>query len=169
MYTGGRFTITGGGPDIWGLVDGFHFVYQPWSGDGEIFARVAQFEYGARCSKACVMFRETLDPASVNVTASLEIDNLIPGQDVLCVHHRAATEDTSSTLCHIAPYRAPQWIRLVRQGNVFRASVSPDGATWVAACADTLPMARDVFVGLSVTSHDTTKLSTAVFEGVEVR
>jgi hypothetical protein len=57
----------------------------------------------------------------------------------------------------------------VRTGDIFTTSLSADGAVWTRECIDTIAMARDLYVGFDVTSHDTTKLSTAVFEGVTVR
>jgi len=34
------YTISGSGTDIWDFADGFHYLYQPWTGNGEIIARV---------------------------------------------------------------------------------------------------------------------------------
>jgi regulation of enolase protein 1 (concanavalin A-like superfamily) len=168
MYANGRFTITGGGPDIWNTADRFHFVYQPWSGDGEIIARVADFEYGTLSSKAGLMFRETLDPASVQILVSLRNDSTTQDNDVV-LHHRRTTAGLSFTQCHQYQYRAPQWLRLVRTGNVYTASISADGTAWTTVCADTVVMAVDIYIGMAVTSHDTTRLSTAVYENVTVK
>jgi regulation of enolase protein 1 (concanavalin A-like superfamily) len=167
MYTNGRFTITGGGPDIWLKADGFFFVYQPWSGDGSITAHITDFDYVRNCAKAGLMFRETLDSSSVTIQASIEIDSL--GVHALVVHSRRVTAALSTWDCTVPPYRVPQWVRLARAGDVFTALVSTDGAVWTAACADTVAMARDLYVGFNVTSHDTTRLSYAVFESVTVR
>jgi regulation of enolase protein 1 (concanavalin A-like superfamily) len=167
MYTNGRFTITGGGPDIWNTADGFHFVYQPWSGDGEIVAHITSFEYGHYSCKAGLMFRETLDPSSVNIGASLEIDPM--GRFSFYLHNRKVTADTCNTTCQQYPIIAPQWVRLTRTGNLFSASVSQDGIAWGPECADTIVMSQDVYVGLTVTSHETTRLLTALFQDVSVR
>lgn len=37
-YANGTFTVRGAGADIWGTADGFNFVYQALSGDGQIVA-----------------------------------------------------------------------------------------------------------------------------------
>ncbi len=41
VFVGGSFIVQGNGSDIWDSADGFHFVYQPLNGDGQIVARVA--------------------------------------------------------------------------------------------------------------------------------
>ena len=43
-YSGGTFTVTGGGNDIWADADQFQFVHQSLTGDGEIIARVTAQE-----------------------------------------------------------------------------------------------------------------------------
>jgi regulation of enolase protein 1 (concanavalin A-like superfamily) len=167
MYANGRFTITGGGPDIWNTADGFHFVYQPWSGDGEIVAHVTYFEYGHYSCKAGLMFRESLDTASVNIGASMEIDSA--GTYKVCSHSRKSMGALSDGKYSARGYRTPQWLRLRRSAEIFTTAVSPDGATWTAVYVDTVAMASSGYVGLAVTSHDTTRLSTAVFEHVTAR
>ena len=167
MYINGRFTIAGGGSDIWNRADGFHFVYQPWSGDGEIVAHVTYFEYGHYSCKAGLMFRESLDTASVNIGASMEIDSA--GTYKVCSHSRKSMGALSDGKYSARGYRTPQWLRLRRSGEIFTTAVSPDGATWTAVYVDTVAMASSGYVGLAVTSHDTTRLSTAVFEHVTAR
>src|ERR1051325_2217058 len=46
--------------DTWGTNDGFHFVWQPFRGDGQIVARVLPVENTMNHAKAGVMLRETL-------------------------------------------------------------------------------------------------------------
>src|SRR5438876_8844966 len=46
--------------DTWGTNDGFHFVWRPMRGDGEIVARVVSVENTMNHAKAGVMFRESL-------------------------------------------------------------------------------------------------------------
>src|SRR4051794_21529018 len=53
------FTLQGT-QDTWGTNDGFHFVWRPWRGDGEIIARVLTVENTFNHAKAGVMFRESL-------------------------------------------------------------------------------------------------------------
>jgi hypothetical protein len=63
--SGGVFTVSGDGHDIWGSSDAFHYVYQPLSGDGEMTAHVISNGSGSDpWAKGGVMIRETLDPNS---------------------------------------------------------------------------------------------------------
>src|SRR5207249_2345631 len=63
-FSSGTFTINGSGTDIAGTADGFHYVYQPWSGNGQIIVRVGSIQNTNSGAKAGVMFRETLDANS---------------------------------------------------------------------------------------------------------
>jgi hypothetical protein len=53
-----------------------------------------------------------------------------------------------------AGLRAPFWVRLVRQGNLFIGSVSADGVNWQEVGRDTVAMGPAVLVGLVVTAHN---------------
>jgi regulation of enolase protein 1 (concanavalin A-like superfamily) len=169
-FVNSRFVVAGGGPDIWGTADGFHFVYQRLSGDGSITAHVASFEYSREYfSKAGVMFRESLDPRSANIAVSLENEGQA-GRYSGRMHYRKAIGDTS--VWH-PPVRdsiaAPAWVRLSRTGPLFAGLVSMDGTTWDTIGIDSIGMQADVLVGLAVSSHDTTALSTAAFDSIRIQ
>jgi hypothetical protein len=64
---------------------------------------------------------------------------------------------------------APYWVRLVRSGNSFTSFVSTNGTSWTqVGSATTITMTSSVQVGLAVTSHNNTALSTATFDNVSV-
>ena len=63
---------------------------------------------------------------------------------------------------------APYWVKLVRSGSTFSGFISSDGNTWVQVGSATINMATTIYVGLPVTSHDSTRLCTATFDGVTV-
>jgi len=63
-YSNGTFTVSGAGTSVWSTADGFHFVYQPLSGDGTIVARVASV---SPSSTGGVMIRETLNANAAEV------------------------------------------------------------------------------------------------------
>jgi tetratricopeptide (TPR) repeat protein len=62
--TTGIYTMVGSGLDIWDNADEFHFAYARLQGDGSITARIDSVEYVHGWTKAGVMIRNTLDPAS---------------------------------------------------------------------------------------------------------
>jgi hypothetical protein len=159
---GGTFTVTGGGADIWGTSDQFHFVSQPMQGDVEVIARVASLQYAAPWSKAGVMIRESLAANSRHAFV------LASGTQGWGFQRRLSTGGTSY---HDAgpTGRAPGWVRLVREGNLFSAYRSSDGTNWSLMGTDTINMGSTVYVGLAVTSHNTTATADATFTNVTAR
>lgn len=153
------FTVKGGGADVWGSADAFRYVYQPLHGDGTIVARVAQAQGTQAWVKTGVMIRESL---SADSAQGFMIVSVAKG---LAFQRRLATGGLSVSTSGGAGL-APVWVKLQRQGNVITASRSDDGVTWTVVGSDTFSMAADVFVGLPVSSHDTTQLATAVFDHV---
>src|SRR6478672_10274382 len=56
-YAGGTYSVNGGGADIGGLSDQFHFTSNPLSGDGSIVADVTTLSNTDASAKAGVMMR----------------------------------------------------------------------------------------------------------------
>lgn len=182
MYANGRFTITGGGPDIWGSADGFHFVYQRIAGTAQITAHLAAMDFAAPFDKAGVMLRQSLDAGSMHYYVSVgTADSTAQAPSVVKVQARFATGDSSRSrddagLDSVAlpgcPYLlcgAPLWLRVARAGSLVEASVSGDGTLWKTIGRDTLQLTDTILVGLAVTSHDTAGLLRAEFDSVDVR
>ncbi len=70
--------MNGGGGDIWGTSDGFHFYYQQLVGNGTVIARLTNMPSGTGISawaKAGVMMRNDLTPGSPNAFVSLDGTN----------------------------------------------------------------------------------------------
>lgn len=161
-YSGGTFTVTGSGADIWGSADAFHYVYQTMTGDHTIIARVASVQDVASWVKAGVMIRETLDAGS---THGLMLVSAAKG---VAFQRRDVTGSTSvSTAGSLST--APHWVKLTRSGNTFSAYESADGTTWTLVGTDTIIMASTVYVGLAVTSHSTTASATCTFDNVMIQ
>ena len=91
-HSSGVFTVRGSGSDIWGNADGFQFVYQPLSGNGQIVARVTAAQDTDPWAKAGVMIRETLAAGSKHAFMALA-----PGNG-LAFQRRVATGGVSHTL-----------------------------------------------------------------------
>jgi len=155
----GTFSVRGAGADIWGSADGFHFLYQPMSGDGQIVARVATLTRTHDWAKAGVMIRETLAAGAKH--ASMFVT---PAKGT-AFQRRLAAGGVSTTTAGVlaAP---PRWVKLVRTGATIAAYESADGVAWTLVGSDTVSMVNDVFVGLAVTSHTTAALATATFDAV---
>jgi len=161
-HTAGTFAVSGSGADIWNNADGFHFVYQPWSGNGEIIARVESVGNTDPWAKAGVMFRENLTAGSRHAMAVIT-----PGNGS-AFQRRVATDGVST---HTAgpTVTAPYWVRLVRTGDLFEGFVSADGLAWTLVGSETIALPASIYVGLPVTAHNNSAISPSTFSGVQVR
>jgi hypothetical protein len=160
-WASGTFTVTGSGADIWNTADAFHYVYQPWTGDGQIVARVVSQQITDPWAKAAVMIRQDLSPGSAHAMMIVT-----PGNGTDFEWRAAAGNSTSHTFGPAAT--APYWIAVVRTGGTLTGYVSPDGATWARVDAKPVALTDPVYIGLAVTSHNNTVTSTDVFDNVAV-
>jgi hypothetical protein len=176
--SGGTWTITADGWDIWGSSDGFHFVHVPLSGDGQMVARVVDIGTGTDgWARGGVMIRETLEPDSKHVTITLTAGEG-SGKEFLC---RRSTGGSSISSYGGTGVSTPLWLRLVREGNSFTGYYSEDGANWVQQPDSTvidgdlttnpveLDMAADVYIGLCFTSHIEGVMRTITFDNVSLK
>ncbi|HSY16794.1 MAG TPA: hypothetical protein VK815_00605 [Candidatus Acidoferrales bacterium] len=161
-YTNGIFTVGGSGTDIWGSHDGFQFVYQPWSGDGQIVVRVASVQNTAPFAKAAIMYRETLNDDSVN---GLICVTPTSGVSMQCRTNTTGSTFTVQTTSGLTP---PKWLSLVRLGNVLTGYESSDAMNWTAIGTNIVPMATNIYVGMAVTSKSNVLVNTSVFDHVAV-
>ena len=106
-FSGTTYTVTGAGTDVWGAADAFHFAFQTLTGDGSITARVASVQNVSGWTKAGVMIRETLDPASANAFMLVSF-----GKGLAFQERVTAAGATTSTPGSSSP--APYWVRLDR-------------------------------------------------------
>jgi hypothetical protein len=155
------FAVTGSGADIGSTADAFHFAYRPFSGDGQIVARLVSQGNTNPMAEAGVMIRETLAAGSRHAMMALTPANG-------AVFQRRGNPGGTTTAVPGPAVAAPHWLKLVRSGTTLTGYTSPDGVTWTAAGSGTVAMGSAVFVGLAVASHAGAKLSTAVFEDVAV-
>jgi hypothetical protein len=158
----GTFYVQGDGADIWGTADAFRFVYQPVAGDADIIARVTDEEAMDPFAKAGVMFRQSLDPSSLQVI----LDRKPSGE--LEFMTRFSTGDITTYITG-ASSGMPTWLRITRSGSQFTAFQSADGATWSEVGSISIASAGfNLFAGLAVTSHDNAVLNTSIFDHVTV-
>jgi len=156
----GVYRVTGGGENIWGQRDAFHFVWRKVEGDFSLSAN-AHF-VGERKNahrKACLMVRQSLEPDAAYVDVAVHGDGLISLQYRPKAGQK--TEEIQSKL------KNPAMVSLRRRGDqytltVMRASGEPQS---VGAVSVTL---RDpVYAGLAVSSNERDRAETAVFEHVD--
>ncbi len=154
------YTLVGSGADIGSAADAFHYVYQPAGGNCFISARVATEEVFNPSAKAGIMIRNSLDPSDIEASVVVT-----PHNGILFQWRTGEGAVTSSTA--VATVAAPYWVQLVRAGNTFTASCSPDGQTWTPIGSPvTLPMGTNVFIGLAVTSVSNENATSAMLDNV---
>lgn len=140
------------GSDIWNNADGFYFIYQLISGNGEINAKVESLEGPHDWTKSGLMIRESLGAASRNAFIGLTTKNGITSQI------RPENNEFSENIEGLANIKAPYWIKLSREGDTCRFFTSPDGKSWKKLSSTFLPLPATVYMGMAVTSHDNSRI-----------
>lgn len=169
-HADGVFTLRGT-MDIWGPMDGGHFVWQPVKGDFVFIARVASMENPGKVAhaKAALCLRESLDGGSQRVAQSI---TPVDGTQFLYRETEGKTirvlPDAAASKPSVPKEKFPCWLKLVRQGNDFTGYESLDGETWWPTGTIKLDFKADALVGLSSSSHTTDSLTTSVFDHVTV-
>jgi TolB protein len=157
----GEYKLTGGGANVWGAVDAFHFAWKRISGDVAITADVRFVGTGGNPHrKALLMIRQSLDPDSAYADIALH------GEGLTALQFRPAagvpTQEIRSTVT------GPVRIRIERRGNQFTIYAGKPGEQLTASGPTTIDMKDPVFVGIGVCSHDAGVLETAVFSNVKI-
>jgi hypothetical protein len=161
-YSNGVFSVQGSGDDIWNNADAFHFVYQPFNGDGQISARVTSIQNtGGGWPKAGVMIRESLSAGSRHAFVLMSTGNGVSFE------WRTNASGVSTSIV-VRGISVPYWVKLTRNGNVFTAYDSSDGSNWVQIGNVSVSLASNVYAGLAVTAHDNTAINTSTFDNVQV-
>jgi alkaline phosphatase len=161
----GSYTMTAAGADIWNRSDEFHFAYREFSGAGSISARVDSLELTDGWAKAGVMIRNTLDADSADVMVYVTPDGRLGVQVRFMrgdISYGGASDPGMVT--------GPHWLKLTRQGNDIIPQHSWDGVKWenvLGVPSVGVPMNRDAYMGLAVTSHNPRMSCTAKFSGLD--
>ena len=155
------YQVTGGGDDMWGARDSFHFGWLKLSGDAVITADVV-FPPGEAIAneKAVLMFRQRLDPGSAYADVAVHGD----GHSTL----QYRTRDGGMTADSTFPQAHAVRLRLERKGDVFMAQVAGADGTLSAPLSTTVALHNPVYVGLGVCSHKADGLLTVTFRNVRV-
>jgi regulation of enolase protein 1 (concanavalin A-like superfamily) len=159
---GGVHTVRGSGADIWGSADGFHFHSVALPADGEIVARVVSIRNTDPWAKAGVMMRDGMAPGARHAFMALT-----PGKGG--AFQRRVSADGPSLHTSAGDARTPYWVRLTRNGEVFRGYSSADGVSWTLVGEERIPLSGEVRAGLAVTAHNNASLCTAAFDNVSVK
>jgi regulation of enolase protein 1 (concanavalin A-like superfamily) len=160
-YLRGQFNLVATGKDIWGIEDSFHFASKPFSASGEIIARVVALQYTDPWAKAGIMFRESDDAGAKYAFMGFSGQGGSVFQSRLLPSAFPASTDGP-------PAKPPYWLKLVRLGDTFTGYVSADGQAWKTVGKITVPMKKDILVGLALASHNKTTANSTLFDNVMV-
>ena len=155
----GTFSVSGGGVDVAGVTDQFHYLYKQVSGDVNIIARVTAVQLVNAASKGGVMIRDSLTPNAAHASMFLTA-----GNGPAFVQRAAAGGVAASTPAGTAS--APYWLKLELRADTVTAFQSADGLTWATVGAVRLSLPSPYFIGLAVSSQDAQSLATATFDNV---
>jgi len=157
-----EYRITGGGANMWGGVDAFHFVWRKMSGNMTLSADVQLLGVGTQPHrKAGWVVRQTLDADSAYVSAVTHGDGLTSMQYRL--------QKGGETLEVRSPLVKPRTLRLVRRGDLYTLAVAMPGQPLHTAGSAKVALRDPVYVGLAVCSHDVRELETAIVSKVKVK
>jgi len=149
------YTVTGGGENMWGTADHFHYVWIKVSGDVSLEATVEFVGSSPEPHrKACLLLRQSLDPDSPYIDAARHGDGLTSLQ-----WREAKGDATHEIQSNIL---APTRLRIEKRGDY--VSMYVDGAP--AGGATKVHLTGDYYIGLAVTAHNTGRLETARFSNV---
>ncbi len=157
----GEYELTGGGANMWGQVDAFHFLSKEVSGDLSLTVKIRLIGEGKNeHRKAGWMIRQSL------AADSAYVDAVIHGDGLTSMQFRRTkggqTEEIKS------PVSAPAYIRLERHGNVFSLYVSKDGRAYHPVGSVSVGLKDPLHTGLAICSHDDSTTETAVFSNVDM-
>jgi len=156
------YTIGSAGANMWFKEDDMHFVWKRDSGNRSIAASIAfvgSSKQGHR--KACLMFRQSLDPDSAYADVARHGDGLTSLQFRL-----VAGGPTMEIQSNVA---SPTRVRLDKVGDMVYLSVAgPDGVLRPSGASIRLHFGNPYYVGMAVSAHDDTAFETATFSQVEV-
>jgi len=159
----GLFTVGGIGSDIWGTSDQFHYVYQPFNGNGAIIARVASEANTNAWAKAGVMIRNSTNPKD-----QYAFMLLAPSGTGVDFHYRTASGASAASIGNTTGPTAPYWVKVVCSGNTYTGYYSTNGTTWIQKGSVTMTMGANPLIGLAVCSHDTGKVNATTFDHVSL-
>ncbi|MGD0799837.1 MAG: hypothetical protein ABR906_00830 [Terracidiphilus sp.] len=157
----GSYRMTGGGADLWGSEDDFHFDWVRISGDATLTADVSFLSDGVvPLEKAVLIFRQSLNTDSAYADIAIHRD----GHTTIQFRSVAGgkTDDVE------APIRNPKSIRIERKGNLFTASVLTADGKMTPFSSTTIALNDSVYVGIGVCAHNANGLTTAVFSNVSL-
>ena len=157
--TGGVYRVTGGGANVWGNADAFHFVYRRMTGDSTLAAQIQFDGEGVNAHrKMMLMIRKDLTPGSPYADIAVHGDGLTSLQYRLV--QDGPTAEIRSTV------KGATRVRIQKRGNAIMVFAGVDAGELVSSGPQVVELGESPYVGLAVCSHDANVLETGVFTNV---
>jgi TolB protein len=157
------YTISGGGKNMWGTNDAFHFVWKKVSGDVTLTADVAFVGTSKEPHrKACLLIRQSLDVDSAYA------DVVLHGDGSSGLQFRQRKGDITRSIP--GKTNAPVRLQIQYTGGSKVRSWLGDESTQLAPAAfiNVQKFTEPFYIGLGVCSHNDDELETAVFSNVKI-
>jgi regulation of enolase protein 1 (concanavalin A-like superfamily) len=179
-FDGSAYTIEGAGSNIGGTNDDCHFAFLPMAGNAAITARVTS-QVSSQFSQVGVMMREDRTGGSAQTSLLLapqpsgnveapgwKVSLLIRKSAGALASRPSATPNLSEPYVVNGRLTEPCWLRLERVGDTFTGSISADGQVWTPVGAATVPLRRNLLVGLPACSGTARITTTVVYDHVSI-
>lgn len=174
-YNAGTWTVKGAGAAVTipplTTKDGFNFSFQQINGDAVIITRVTGISNTNSGAEAGIMVRESLTDSARFVGMFL---HPVAGVDLTWRGATAWSKTATSWnnppggyLNHYQP-ATPWWLKLERIGSLISAYHSADGINWTCLGIVEMPFTGAPYVGICVSSHNTSALCTATFTDLAI-
>jgi hypothetical protein len=170
------FDMTASGADIWGVKDEFNFIYLERTGDFDIVSRIESLTAANMYTKAGIMARENLTAGCRHIYFQVFSDNNARNKNnggyeyqyrLEKDHEMKAIYPKSSEGSPEFPVAFPNtWVRLQRIKNDFTGYYSTDGKTWKPYTTFALELPAKIYLGLALTSHNTSHAASAKFRNI---
>lgn len=158
-----RYTVSGGGSNMWFSADALHYVWKKVSGDISLAADIEFPEKGGDPHrKACLIIRQSLDPDAAYADAALHGDGLTSLQ-----YRETKGARTYEIQANVT---GPKRLRIEKRGHYVSMSVAGPGEE-LRPAGGTLRLAlqEPFYIGLGVCAHNDANLETAVFSNVQLQ
>ena len=171
QYTNGVWTLKAAGKDIpvppLSKPDAFHFAFQQVNGDAVIISKITSLDQNGRSG---LMFRMGLEENAkyAGIFNSGSTDFTFRGAQGWSKTATSWNNVPGGFLTHWCP-QLPYWFKLERRGDKISGYHSPDGQNWTClgiAAFDGLQ--GPLYVGLTMTSKNTSVLKQTTFEEVSI-
>ena len=157
-----RWTIYGGGNDIWTASDQFRFVYTEVQGDFSCTVSVDELLNTHSYAKAGLMARNSLTDHS-----SHALINIFPYGNTE-FGYRSSDGETMSAISGLALSIPDAKLKLERKGNILTGKVYVNDR-WTKLGSVTIHgLNKNIFLGLATLSHDNNQLTKAVYSGLKI-